>query len=230
MLPIDRRSTIFQRRYLTIITFFSWFNVYKWNYNFLTRLLLKTITVSIISDLTLNILVPWPRHGWQSIEQSHTFGSIMCDLCRWLEMSVTVWPSMNRGRVTKRQLDRDILSKRGLGRPSILNDLAASTNPPLFSWLFESICSASPFTAPSYCPFSLSLSLSLSLSHTHSLTHSPPTLFIFFFFSLTYTHTCSHFLFPLLSTVLPRCLTLFEKPSRKLRWSVYSICALSRTN
>lgn len=128
---------------------------------------------------------------------------LVCDLCRWLETSVTLSPSMNRGRVTKRQLDRDILGKRGLGRPSIPNDLAASTNPPLFSWLFESIYSASPFTAPSYCPFSLSFSLCIL-----------PLLFLSFSFSLSFSqihiHLLSRFLFPLLSTVLPRCLTLFS--------------------
>lgn len=45
------------------------------------------------------------------------------------------------------------------GKPSISNDLAASTNLPLFSWLFKSMYSASPFTLS----YRLSLSLLLSL-------------------------------------------------------------------
>lgn len=143
----------------------------------------------------------------------------MCDLCRWLETSVTRWPSMNRGGVTKRQLDRDILGKRGSGRPSVPNDLAASTNPLLFSWLFESIYSASQFTTPSYCPPPLSLSL-----FSCSLLPSP----LSFSFSLLLTHISS--VGSLLSTKFrPPALTLFS-----LRESCDDPCtrfvALSRTN
>lgn len=100
---------------------------------------------------------------------------------------------MNRGRVTKRQLDRDTLGKRGSGIPSIPNDLVASTNPLLFSWLFESTCSFSVYYALSrplrylslFLLFSFILLLpylSLFLSHTVSLVallsdeYRPPTL------------------------------------------------------
>lgn len=111
---------------------------------------------------------------------------------------------MNRGGVTKRQLDRDILGKRGdrryrttlRHRPTLRSSLGFLS---LYTVLLRLL---RPLTV-------LSLSLFLALFYLHPL--SPST---FLSFSLAYTHIHTHislsFPFSLLSTVLPRCLTPFS--------------------
>jgi len=117
---------------------------------------------------------------------------------------------MNRGRVTKRQLDRDTLGRRG-----DWGDRRYRTTlwhrPTLYCSLgFSSLYAASPFITLSHVLYVISLFLFYSL------------LFFSYLICLSFSHTPFLSLpSSLMNTVLPRCLTPFSQGS--CWWSMYSI-------